>query len=157
MTADLPMAPPYPARCTNADCESDLLEWHLATRMGHGLAIMDGRLKMNDVVPRLYLSCEECGEMLGLVEDDGPLNKLLAPQELPPIEIKVQRPAEDNPLLAEALRYYTSRRSMGNPKGWAHVLRVLDRAVAAGALVGTEAQVDEARSTLTQLAATEGP
>lgn len=68
--------------------------------------------------------------------------------------------AEDNPLLTEALRYYAERRAMDNPKGWAHVLRVLDHAIDAGAFVvrGTpvsEAQVDEARIVLTHLAEVE--
>lgn len=35
-------------------------------------------------------------------------------------------------ILADAMRYYAQRRPMNNPKGWAHVLRVVDSAISRG-------------------------
>jgi hypothetical protein len=64
--------------------------------------------------------------------------------------------AEANPLLVEVFRYYDERRAMDNPKDWAHVLRVLDRATSAGAelvrgVAVSQAQLDEARAVLNRL------
>lgn len=60
-----------------------------------------------------------------------------------------------NPLLAEALRYYAERRTMNNPKGWAHVLRVINRAIKANLYPVTDEQITEARTILGTLIAAE--
>lgn len=58
-----------------------------------------------------------------------------------------------NPVLADSLRYYWERRSMGNPKGWDHVLRIVNRAAEAGFWDGsaTPAQIEDARHVLADL------
>lgn len=85
---------PIPRRCINPDCESELIEWHLGTRVSNHAA-MSGRMIPSDMVARLYLACGECGEMLFVVEDDGVLNEqVIAP---PPIVVKVQPPAAKYP------------------------------------------------------------
>lgn len=61
-----------------------------------------------------------------------------------------------NPILADAIAYYASRRTMNNPKGWDHVQRVIDRAVQGGFYVHADPdQVDHARAVLATLVAAE--
>lgn len=61
-----------------------------------------------------------------------------------------------NPILTDALAYYASRRTMNNPKGWAHVERVLNRTITGGFYVHVGAdQVQQARDVLSILAAAE--
>lgn len=76
-TSDLALlvAEPPLRECDN--CESTQLAWHLATRLS-AHAPLDGQLKSNDVIPLLYLACEECSETLRYVEDDAELARLLA-------------------------------------------------------------------------------
>lgn len=66
-----------------------------------------------------------------------------------------------NPVIDEALKYYLGRRSMVNPKGWDHVLRVIQRAgdedgkvlASSGLPPGSsQAEYDEAIAFLTVLA-----
>jgi hypothetical protein len=47
-------------------------------------------------------------------------------------------------ILADALIYYAERRPMNNPKGWDHVLRVVEDAIAKG--VYGDGPHDEART-----------
>lgn len=56
-----------------------------------------------------------------------------------------------NPILSAALRYYADRGMMNNPKGWVHVQWVVERALASGDLVATEAETIEARAVLDTL------
>lgn len=65
------------------------LDWSLATRLANG-APMDGRLRKNEVVPQLFLACEECGEVLLTVETDEELAEVI---HRPPIQIVIRRPA----------------------------------------------------------------
>lgn len=65
---------------------------------------------------------------------------------------------QSNILLADALRYYASRRGMSNPKGWAHTARVLERNLDRGHYATTEDERTEAREVLNALVADEeGP
>jgi hypothetical protein len=58
-----------------------------------------------------------------------------------------------NPIVADALTYYAERRSMADPKGWDHVQRVVERALAAGFWPDVTAeQVAFARDVLAALA-----
>lgn len=63
--------------------------------------------------------------------------------------------APANPVLGHALAYYAERRTMNNPKGWDHVLQVVNHAIEAGQVHASQAQVDEARRTLHALVANE--
>lgn len=61
-----------------------------------------------------------------------------------------------NAILADALAYYAERRTMNNPKGWAHVSRVVESAISRGlyaAVPGTAK--DHARAVLATLVAAE--
>jgi hypothetical protein len=59
-------------------------------------------------------------------------------------------------LLAEAVRYYVERRSMNNPKGWAHVARVVRDQVSKGFWPDiTDEDADKALEILDRLAAEE--
>lgn len=61
-----------------------------------------------------------------------------------------------NPVLADALVYYAERRTMNNPKGWAHVLRVVNRAAAQNFWpTATDEQIEDARRVLADLHASE--
>lgn len=60
-----------------------------------------------------------------------------------------------NPILGDALAYFAQRRTLNNPKGWAHVLRVTESAVTGGIYDATDPQTTEALAVLRHLAATE--
>lgn len=62
-----------------------------------------------------------------------------------------------NPILRDAIIYHNERRGMANPKGWAHVLRVVKDAIAKGVYSGrvTPSQVDVALKALDELVAAE--
>ena len=62
--------------------------------------------------------------------------------------------SEPNPILVDARRYYAERRNMGNPKGWAHVLRKVDYAIATSMpwSDATEEHAIHARRVLSRLA-----
>jgi hypothetical protein len=65
-------------------------------------------------------------------------------------------PAPANPVIAEALRYYMERRTMANPKGWAHVERKVEQALDRGPLAtASPVHRAEARAVLSALRATE--
>lgn len=51
--------------CTN--CKGTNLKWWVDLRMAANSAIMDGRLKLEDIEPIAYLGCEECGETLTIL------------------------------------------------------------------------------------------
>lgn len=59
--------------------------------------------------------------------------------------------ARANILLAEALRYYAERRTMNNPKGWAHVTRKVESAIEGDLYQTTEAEREEARAVMRAL------
>lgn len=58
---------------------------------------------------------------------------------------------EANPILANALEYYAERRTMNNPKGWDHVLRIVNHHIENGDIKASLAHVDEARQVLHRL------
>jgi hypothetical protein len=65
--------------------------------------------------------------------------------------------AEAHIMLSDALTYYAERRTMGNPKGWGHVLRVVDSAISNGVYGGLSKQErDYCRGVIAGLAKAEG-
>lgn len=58
----------------------------------------------------------------------------------------------ENPILGMALDYYAERRTMNNPKGWDHVLRVVNDQIEKGQIRASMVQVDHARRVLSALA-----
>ncbi|MFS0887075.1 hypothetical protein [Aeromicrobium sp. 179-A 4D2 NHS] len=62
-----------------------------------------------------------------------------------------------NPVLRDALIYRNERMSMDDPKDWAHVVRVVKRAVAGGVYVGvaTPNQIEKACAALDEIAEAE--
>lgn len=78
-----------PTTCPDEDCGGEL-EWRLAARTSDH-APQDGRLRLSEVVPRLYLSCIDCYETLWTIEGDDELAELLeaiaAP--VPPVQVVV--------------------------------------------------------------------
>ncbi|MDF2506313.1 MAG: hypothetical protein K0Q52_172 [Microbacterium sp.] len=62
---------------------------------------------------------------------------------------------EPNPILVDVRKFRALRLKMNNPKGWAYILRVVERAVTARAYADvtvTEEHIDHARRVLTRLA-----
>ncbi|HEX8321652.1 MAG TPA: hypothetical protein VF632_24945 [Longimicrobium sp.] len=71
------------------------MSWTLHARVSSH-APGDGRLRLNEVVPRVVLICDDCGEPLWVVEDDAELAEfVVAPR--PPIVINVvgRRPGKE--------------------------------------------------------------
>lgn len=85
-----------PKVCPTPDCGSTHLLWSFGKRLSnHAPPAGHNRLAMNDVVPRIFLACEECDEVLLVIEDDDQLDELIQPVR--PIEITIQRPERKRP------------------------------------------------------------
>jgi len=80
-----------PGRCPDDLCGSTDLVWELGTRLSHH-APGHGQLRMDDVVPRVVLVCQDCAEPLWFIESDEELAEhVVAPRA--PIQIIVNRKA----------------------------------------------------------------
>jgi formate-dependent nitrite reductase cytochrome c552 subunit len=61
-----------PTECRN--CESTDLKWCIGT--AGPTDVPDGRIRMSEVYAIAYLSCEECGETLSIIQEDE-INRML--------------------------------------------------------------------------------